>query len=301
MKPGSLATMALLTLSFCAMAVALGVRTTAQTPAPNATSLADADQKIITMDRALVVSLENGDGAALVKAGDADLSWTDPRGHLRMGADIRAAIASGALKPVLGAGEDVQVILHRYGLQMAVVQRHKDKIHSQHIWVERATGWRLLDIAEIIEFAKVPYGGTTINASCTNPCQIVPFVGANPSQQAVIASWQEQQTGPEGWLRRVSEDNVAFSTNGTSTRADRIAVMNQEKASGASVASAPLVWARIWDFQGGAVMLSIQQGNNAKAFWASRAFANKGGNWQMTESFQTIIQDSQAMSPMPGK
>jgi hypothetical protein len=86
-----------------------------------------------------------------------------------------------------------------------------------------------------------------------------------------------------------------------STRADRIAVMNQEKSSGASVASAPLVWARIWDFQGGAVMLSIQQGNNSKAFWASRAFVNNNGYWQMTESFQTIIQDSQAMAPMTSK
>jgi hypothetical protein len=297
MKRDIVARLALFALSFYAFAVIVN----AQNGAPNASVSAATDRQLLDMDRTLLVSLEKGEAADLAKVADPDLSWTDPRGHLRMGVDIRHAIASGAIKPVVGAGTDAEVILHRYGQQVAVVQRHKDKNHSQHVWAERAGIWRLLNVAEIIEYAKVPYGGTTINASCTNPCQIVPFVGANAEQQAVIASWQEQQTGPEGWLRRVSEDNVAFSTNGTSTRADRIAVMNQEKASGASVASAPLVWARIWDFQGGAVMLSIQQGNNAKAFWASRAFVNKNGYWQMTESFQTIIQDSQAMSPMPAK
>jgi hypothetical protein len=297
MKHDNLARIVFSALLFCGAALNLG----AQDAAPNQSAPAHADLPILAMDRALFVSLDKGDAAALAKVADADLSWTDPRGHLRMGVDIQRAIRSDALKPVLDAGNDAPVILHRYGPQIAVVQHHKDKTHSQHIWVERAGGWRLLNVAEIIEFAKVPYGGTTVNASCSNPCQTVPFVGSNPAQQAVIASWQEQQTGPEGWLRRVSDDNVAFSTNGTSTRADRIAVMNQEKTSGASVASAPLVWARIWDFQGGAVMLSIQQGNNSKAFWANRAFANRNGTWQMTESFQTIIQDSQAMAPMPNK
>jgi len=297
LKLARLAKIALLTFLFCATALVLG----AQTPAPRTAAPAVANQQVLAIDRSFLRALEKGDRAALVKVADADLSWTDPRGHLRMRGDVQQALVSGALKPVLGAGADVQVVLHSYGPQIAVVHHHKDKSHSQHIWVKRAEGWRLLNVAEIIEFAKVPYGGTTINASCPNPCQTVPFVASNPAQQAVIASWQEQQTGPEGWLRRVSDDNVAYSTNGVSTRADRIAVMNQQRSSGASVASAPLVWARIWDFQGGAVMLSIQQGNNAKAFWASRVFVNKQDFWQMTESFQTIIQDSQAMAPMPHK
>jgi hypothetical protein len=297
MKRDGLLNLVFLVLSFCVAAVTLS----SQSTPPSATPPTGADRQLLDMDRAAIAPLEKGDFVPLAKIADADLSWTDPQGHLRMGADIQRAVASGALKPVLDAGKDAQVALHRYGQQIAVLQYHNDKNHAQHIWVERGKVWRLLNIAEIIEFAKVPYGGTTINASCPNPCQTVPFVGSNPAQQAVIASWQEQQTGPEGWLRRVSNDNVAFSTNGTSTRADRIAVMNQQKSSGASAASAPLIWARIWDFQGGAVMLSIQQGNNSKAFWASRAFAEKSGYWQMTESFQTIIQDAPAMSPIPGK
>jgi hypothetical protein len=295
MKFDRLAKIALVTFSFCTTALLLG----AQIPAARTAAPADANQQVLAIDRSLFRALEKGDHAALVKVADADLSWTDPRGHLRMRGDVQQALASGALKPVLGAGADIQVILHSYGPQIADVQHHKDKSHSQHIWVKRAQGWRLLNVAEVIEFAKVPYGGTTINASCPNPCQTVPFLGSNPAQQAVMASWQEQQTGPQGWLRRVSDDNMAYSTNGVSTRADRITVMNREKSSGASVASAPLLWARIWDFQGGAVMLSIQQGNNAKAFWASRVFVNKNGFWQMTESFQTIIQDAPAMAPMP--
>ena len=116
-----------------------------------------------------------------------------------------------------------------------------------------------------------------------------------------MTSWQDQQTGPDGWLRRVAPEQIAYSTNGTRTHASRIEVMNQQKASGASIAAPPLIWARIWDFGDAALMLSIQQGNNAKAVWSSRVFFDKNGMWQMTESFQMYVQDALVMVTAPAK
>lgn len=258
---------------------------------------ANAASDTLTLDRTFLQGMERGESAALERVADADFTWIDPRGVSVAREDLLKALAAGkGLKPALGTGSDVQVENVAYGSQLAVVRRHKDKTHSLHVWVRRPAGWRLLSIIEVIEFASVPYGGTTINATCVNPCTTVPFFPANATQQAIMAAWQEQQTGPAGWLRRVAEENVGYSTNGTRTRASRIAVMNQQQASGASVASPALIWARIWDFGDAALMLSIQQGNNAKPVWSSRVFAMRNGLWQMVEGFQAYVQDGVVMT-----
>lgn len=261
---------------------------------------AGATTEPLAIDRATVQAMERGDGAALERVADADFSWINAQGISQAREDVLKAFAAGkGPKPSPGAGNDVQTAQTAYGSQLSVVARHKDKSHSLHVWVRRPAGWRLLSIAEVIEYASVPYGGTTVNATCTNPCTTVPFIPGNATQQAVMAAWQEQQTGPEGWLRRVALENVGYSTNGVRSRESRIAVMNQQKASGASVASPPLIWARIWDFNDAALMLSIQQGNNAKAVWSSRVFALRNGLWQMVEGYQMTVQDAVVMTTAP--
>ena len=112
---------------------------------------------------------------------------------------------------------------------------------------------------------------------------------------------EEYKRDPEGWLKRVAPENVGYSTNGTRTHASRVSVMNQQKASGASIAAPPLLWARIWDFGDSALMLSIQQGNNAKAVWSSRVFHNRNGLWQMVEGYQMYVQDAVAMTNAPAR
>ena len=258
---------------------------------------ANATAGPLATDRTFVQAMEKGDRAALERVADADFSWINAQGVSQAREDVLSALAAGkGPKPLLGAAADIQPAQTMYGPQVAVIQRHKGKMHTMHVWVKRPAGWRLLNIAELIEYASVPYGGTTINASCTNPCTTVPFVPGNATQAAVMAAWQEQQTGPEGWLRRVAPENIGYSTNGTRTVASRVEVMNQQKASGASMASPALIWARIWDFGDSAFMLSIQQGNNAKPTWTSRVFANRDGLWKMTESFQMYIQDANVMT-----
>ena len=255
----------------------------------------------LALDRTFVQAMGGGGRAALELIADPDFSWITAQGVSLAREDVLKAIASGkAMKPLIGAA-DAQPTESTFGSQMAVIERHKDKMHTMHVWVKRAAGWKLLNIAEVIEYAQVPYGGTTINADCTNPCTKVPFIPGNAVQQDVMAAWQDQQTGPEGWLRRVATTNISYSSNGARTHASRITVMNQQKASGASIASPPLIWARIWDFGDSALMLSIQQGSNAKAVWSSRVFFNGSGRWEMMESFQMYVQDAVVMTKAPAK
>jgi hypothetical protein len=251
----------------------------------------------LTVDEKFLQEMQKGEGLVLENVADADFTWIDAQGVNRAREDVLKAIASGMGPKVILVDEAaVKTSRIRYGSQVAVVQRHKDKTHTMHVWVKRPAGWRLLNIAETVEYGAVPYGGTTINATCTNPCAKVPFVPGNATQEAIMAAWQEQQTGPEGWLRRVAPENVSYSNNGVRTVASRIEVMNQQKASGASVASPALLWARIWDFDDAGVMISMQQGNNARAFWASRVFSKRNGLWLMMESYQMTVQDAPVMS-----
>jgi hypothetical protein len=296
MQAGALATfysglwaaMSALPLALAAVSSSLG----AQGGAANAATEA------LALDRTFLQGIERGESAAFERVADADFTWIEPRGVSIAREDALKAFAAGrGPKPALSTGGDVRIENRAYGSQLAVILRHQDKTHSMNVWVRRPVGWRLLSIIEVIEFASVPYGGTTINATCTNPCTTVPFFAANATQQAIMEGWQEQQTGPEGWLRRVAEDNVGYSTNGTRTRASRIAVMNQQRASGASIAAPALIWARIWDFDDAALMLSIQQGVNAKPVWSSRVFSNQSGLWQMVEAFQTYVQDGVVLAP----
>jgi len=299
----SLLVQALAIASFCgglwitSSLLPLALAADSVSPEAQGTTMSAIPPEPLRLDRDLVQAIEKGESAALERSADTDFTWINPRGVSMAREDLLKALAAGkGPKPVLGTGSDVQTAYHAYGSQLSVVARHKDKSHSLHVWVRRPAGWRLLSILEVIEFASVPYGGTTINATCPNPCTTVPFIPGNATQQAVMSAWQEQQTGPEGWLHRVAQENVGYSTNGTRTRDSRIAVMNQQKASGASIASPSLVWARIWDFDNAALMLSIQQGNNAKPVWSSRVFAIQDGRWQMVEGFQVTVQDGVVMT-----
>ena len=161
-----------------------------------------------------------------------------------------------------------------------------------HVWVRRPEGWRALHVNEVIEGERVVYGGTMIGAaSCINPCKVVPFAPATPTEKAVIEAWQAQQSGPEQWARHVPEDNVARTSNGTYTKADRIAVQLQQIQAGMIVAPSPLVWARIWELGDAALMIALQPRAVGKPFWGSRVFEPRDGTWSMAEAYQTTIQD----------
>ena len=107
-----------------------------------------------------------------------------------------------------------------------------------------------------------------------------------------MESWQAQQSGPEQWAAHVPDDNVARTSNGTYTKADRMAVQLQQVQSGTIVAPSPLFWARIWEFGDSALMVALQPRAVGKPFLGSRVFELRDGRWVMAESYQVTIEDT---------
>ena len=250
-------------------------------PTDSPVSVSDADEQ-------LTDALRNRDAAAIEPLLDADFSWITAAGAHRSRASVVASLPS----PAPGLAKDVAVASRQLGSRLIVVQHHGGKTHAMHVWVRRPAGWRLLHVSEVIEGDRVVYGGTMIGAaSCLNPCKVVPFVPANATEQAIIEAWQAQQSGPEEWAKHIPDDNVARTSNGTYTKADRIAVQQQQIEAGAVVAPSPLTWARIWEFGDSALMIALQPRAVGKPFWGSRVFELRNGTWMMAESYQTSIQD----------
>ena len=246
------------------------------------------DQAVMPMDARLVAALEKSDKASLDQLMDPDFSWVTPAGVLR----ARSSILAATPKPAIASGGGADVTARSLGSQIVVVQHHSGKTHAMHVWVKRGANWRLLHINEVTEGPRVVYAGTTLGgAECINPCKVVPFVPATPNEKAVMESWQAQQSSPDEWARHIPEDNVARTSNGTYTRADRIAVQQEQTKAGTKAAAGPLTWARIWEFGDSALMLALQPRAVGKPFWGSRVFERRNGVWMMAESYQTTIQD----------
>jgi hypothetical protein len=253
---------------------------TSSLPAP------EEDARIVyDADQALVRLLAAGDAASLQPSLDDEFTWITAAGVHRARPSILMSLPRPAITAI-----DPDTEARRLGAHVAVVKHHSGPAHAMHVWVRRPAGWRLLHISEVVEGDRVVYGGTRMGgAPCVNPCQSVPFAPANDVEQAIIAAWQAQQSGPDEWARHVPEDNVARTSNGTYTKADRVAVQQQQAAAGTVVAPSPLTWARIWEFGDAALMIALQPRAVGKPFWGSRVFELRGGTWAMAESYQTTI------------
>jgi hypothetical protein len=76
------------------------------------------------------------------------------------------------------------------------------------------------------------------------------------------------------------------------SKADRKAVLAEQKRSGTQSAPAPLVSARLFGFGDAMVMLCEHQPFHGKAARVSRVFVKRNGHWLMAVSFQTTRQDA---------
>jgi len=246
------------------------------------------EHAVVQADGRLLAALEKPDTSSLDQLMDPDFSWVTPAGVLR----ARNSILAATPKPAIGSGSGAEMTARSLGSRIVVVQYHSGKTHAMHVWVKRAADWRLLHINEVTEGPRVVYAGTTLGgAECINPCKIVPFAPATPNEKAVMESWQAQQSSPELWAQHIPDDNVARTSNGTYTKADRIAVQQEQARAGTKAAAGPLTYARIWEFGDSALMLALQPRAVGKPFWGSRVFELRNGVWMMAESYQTTIQD----------
>jgi hypothetical protein len=262
-----------------------------------------ADDLIVQADHAVVQALAKGDQAAANKLLDADFTWIDPDGVLWYKSD---ALRAG-LKPLIPSSGDVQITEHKYG-KVVWIQESQGKNYVAHFWVQRPEGWRLLHTTEISVHPKdYTSARPTFNVPCINPCKEVPYKAITDSEKEALAGWQDQESGPEGWDRRIATNldqrAVLTYTGPRPATKDIIAARNkrlQENPNEPKVAAVPAYWMRTWDFGDAVVMIACQPTYGEKAYWASRVFAKINGTWQMAESYHNYIEASPVMTAVPG-
>src|SRR5258705_10090829 len=218
---------------------------------------AAAQSDVVKADQALTQALQSGDRAAAEKMLDADFSWVDPDGLYYATKD--EAFRAG-VKPLVGTGTDVKVLVHKYNKVVYVERSQGEKKFSAHFWVQRPAGWRLLHINDLEvrprDYQTVP---TTFAVPCTNPCKVLPYRPLGAGEKSALEAWQDQESG--GWGRRVAGnyDQRAVNTDGgpPTSKADRLARIQRAGEANPNrpgIGATPGGFGRGWDLRGALVL-----------------------------------------------
>lgn len=245
----------------------------------------------IETDRALVAALAAGNAAAVAALFDDELTWVNLNGRVL----DRTQAAASPPKPLLGDEAGLVSDVRRYGDVFAVaVESGKEFV--LRIWVKRAAGWRLIAFHEVSQnVPATPHGPG--RKEWDNPCYALPYEPRNADERDCLASWQALEIAvmhhePEAWAEHVADEFLVVGAARRHSKADRKAVLAEQKHSNANSAPAPLVSARLFGFDGAMVMLCEHQPFHGKAARVSRVFVKRGGRWLMAVSFQTMRQDA---------
>lgn len=264
--------------------------------------VAAADDSIRQYDQAVTADLDKGDQEAAEKYLDADFSWIDSKGVMRVKED---AFRVG-LKPLVSAGPDVKYVEHDYG-NVVWLQANRGNNWVAHFWVKRPAGWKLLHTTEI---TARPKDYTTVRPNfdvpCINPCKEVPYTPVTENEKAALAGWQDQESGEAGWDKHVADNlgqRAATTWGGPRPeKKDMIAARNKRMAENPNepkVAAVPALFIRSWDFGTAVVMIACQPTYGDRAYWSSRVFAPLNGTWMMMDSYHNYIASSPVMTAVP--
>ena len=250
------------------------------------------DADVVQVDRTLVTALAAGDAAAASTAFDDELTWVDCNGRI-----FDKQLAANALPaPLLGDEAGLAPSVRHYGEVVAVaVERGKEFV--LRVWVKRAAGWRLIAYHEVSQaLPAAPHGPG--RKEWDNPCHVLPYDPRTADERDCLASWQQLEIAvmhhePEVWAEHVADEFLVVGAARRHSKADRKAVLAEQKRNNANSAPAPLVSARLFSFGDAMVMLCEHQPFHGKAARVSRVFVKRDGRWLMAVSFQTTRQDAE--------
>jgi Domain of unknown function (DUF4440) len=249
------------------------------------------DDDLLTADRALVSALANGDAGAAAALLDADFTRVDIQGRILS----KPQAAQNLPKPPLGAEAGLTPTIHAYG-DVATIAVERDKVFVLRIWVRRSGPWRALVYHEVSQhLPAAPHGPGRMEWD--NPCRTIPYQPRNADERDALASWQRLETAvmdhdAETWARHVADEFMVVGAARWHSKADRKAVIEEQKLSRANSAPAPLVSARMFGFPDALVMACEHQPFHGKAAQVSRVFVKRDGLWVMAVSYQTTHQDA---------
>ena len=249
------------------------------------------DDELLTADRALVAALANGDAGTAAALLDDDFTWVDIRGRIVS----KQQAAQGLARPPLGTEAGLTPAIHHYG-DVATIAVDRDKLFVLRIWVRRGGSWRALVCHEVSQnLAPAPHG--LGRKQWDNPCLTIPYAPRNADERDALASWQRLETAvmqhdAETWAQQVADEFTVVGAARRHSKADRKAVIEEQKRSDANSAPAPLVSARLFGFPDAMVMTCEHQPFHGKAAQVSRVFVKRAGAWLMAVSYQTSRHDA---------
>jgi len=248
------------------------------------------DDELIAADRAFMTVFAAGDAAAALAVLDDELTWVDSQGRLIDKLQLAQALPS---PPFSERG--LMPLIHRYG-EVATVTAEREKLFVLRIWVRRAQGWRLIAYHEVSQLLPAaPHGPG--RKDWDNPCRTLPYAPQSDDERDCLAAWQRLEIAvmthdAEEWTRHVADEFLVVGAARRHSKADRKAVIEDQKRTDANSAPAPLVSARLHGFADAIVMICEHQPFHGKAARVSRVFVKRDGQWLMAVSFQTTRQDA---------
>jgi Domain of unknown function (DUF4440) len=132
---------------------------------------------------------------------------------------------------------------------------------------------------------------------CKNPCQTIPYRVRSPAEQDIVTSFQGLEKAVVAhdsaeWSKHVTDDFVLYgSGRAPIARSGRIAAINRQKESNASVMVGEVQAMRLAVYDDDAAMIAthVMPDNSRPPYQAARVWVKRGGQWQMVVSVQTDI------------
>ena len=244
-----------------------------------------APDELLRLDRALVAALARGDRVGAADLFDAEFTWIDALG--------REAREIGS--PLLGDEAGLTPILHRYE-EAASVVAERGKHFVLRLWIKRPAGWRCLVYHEVSQELPAPPHGPG-RRDHDNPARSIPYTPRDGEEREALASWQRLEQAvidhdAETWASHVADEFLVLGPTRRHTKADRKAVLEEQKRKDTPSAPSPLVWAQLCGVKDALVMRCQHQPFHGKAAQVSRLFIKRDGRWLMAVSFQTTEQDA---------
>jgi hypothetical protein len=249
------------------------------------------DDELLAADRALVSAPANGDAGTAASLLDDDFTWVDFNGRILS----KQQLAQGLPQPPLGDEAGLKPTIHVYG-EVAHVSVDRDKVFVLRIWVKRGGRWRALVMHEVSQnLPPAPHGPG--RKQWDNPCHTLPYEPRNADERDCLSSWQRLEVAvmhhePDIWAQHVADEFTVVGAARRHSKADRKAVIEEQKRTDENSAPPPLVSARLFGFPEAMVMTCEHQPFHGKENRVSRVFVKRSGRWLMAVSFQTTQQDA---------
>ena len=240
-------------------------------------------------DRALVAALAKGDRVGAADLFDAEFTWIDAHG--------REAREIGT--PLLGDEAGLTPIVHRYE-EAASVVAERGKLSC---CASGSSGRPAGAASSITRCRRSCRRRRTGPAAATTTIRraAFPIRRATRTEREALASWQRLEQAviehdAETWASHVADEFLVLGPTRRHGKADRKAVLEEQKRKDTPSAPSPLVWAQLHGVKDALVMRCQHQPFHGKAAQVSRLFIKRDGRWLMAVSFQTTEQDAPVKS-----